>query len=285
MFEASNLALWSTRNHRNSDNAITAATLSCVAAISLVPILDLEHRHTLRPTAYVSAWLFLNILFDIVKARSLFLRDDLHTIGILTSVSCLLKAFVLALEEVSKKSLIKDEKTKQDVGPESTSGFLSRTLFLWVYKLFIHGFKNVVSLNDLDKLGPSFATQHVADQLFLNWNSGKLALCDYFVSILTIVSLCIVRQWASAWLSVNCMSAHQSPCLPRKYLPPAFFLCTDGLSATPFKVCSAVRREFRKNPRSTRWIDCRYSAHFRGSWGASFEFTHIGSVSGPSLTT
>lgn len=208
VFETLNLALWSTLEHRNSDNAITAATLSCVAAISLVPILYLEHRHTLRSTAPVGAWLFLTVLCDLVKSRSLFLRDDGHIIGALTVVACALKACILALEEVSKKSLIKDEKVREDVGREAASGFLSRTLFLWIYQLFGYGFRNILSLDELDKLGPSFVTQRVADQLSQCWNTGKLPLSRcYCMSSNHYLLWHVFRRRTSTRLSDNCMSA------------------------------------------------------------------------------
>lgn len=172
--ECANLALWSTLPGRNSENAIAAATLTLLSAICLVPVLYLEHRYTLRSTAYMSLWLICTIICDIGRARSLFLRIDVFTVGILTTIATGLKMCLFILEEKSKKSLIKDQRTRKDVTTEATSGLFSRIMFLWMNRVFSYGFKNIISLDGLNKLSPTLATQHVTDEFAKQWPPGTL---------------------------------------------------------------------------------------------------------------
>lgn len=117
----------------------------------------------------MSLWLILTIICDIGRARSLFLRSDVFTVGILTTVAAGLKMCLFILEEKSKKSLIKDERTRKDVTTEATSGLFSRIMFLWMNRVFSYGFKNIISLDGLNKLSPTLATQHVTDEFATQW--------------------------------------------------------------------------------------------------------------------
>lgn len=136
----------------------------------------LEHRRTLQSTSFIAIWLIISALCDIVRSRSCFLRPGLDDLGILAIVAAALKLFTLGLEEVSKSSLIANEETKQDAGKEATSGFLSRTLFVWINRMFFFGFKNILRLDTLDSLGPAFRSQYLSDYLNLFWNARKLQL-------------------------------------------------------------------------------------------------------------
>lgn len=95
--------------------------------------------------------------------------------------AAILKTIVLGLDEVSKSSLIADEQTKKDAGKESTSGFLSRTLLVWINKVFFFGFRNILHLDELDNLGPSFRSQYLLDRLNSKWEACKLP-CPLYLS-------------------------------------------------------------------------------------------------------
>lgn len=144
------------------------------AALCLAPMMYWEHRRTLQSTSFIAIWLIISALCDIVRSRSYFLRPGLNDLGILADVAAALKLFALGLEEVSKASLIVDEGTRNDTGKEASSGFLSRTLFVWINRMFFFGFKNILRLDTLDSLGPAFRSQYLSDHLNLYWNASKL---------------------------------------------------------------------------------------------------------------
>lgn len=174
--EAAILGLWNNAGPRASPSAIAASTVLLISALCLAPTIYWEHKRTLRSTSFVAIWLLISALCDIIKSRSYFLRPGLNNIAVLTILASTLKLFTLGLDEISKSSLIADPETRQDAGPEATSGFLSRTLFVWINRLFLFGFKNILRLDSLDGLGPAFRSQYLSDHLNIFWNASKFQL-------------------------------------------------------------------------------------------------------------
>ena len=171
--EITNLVLWSTISGRNTESAVSSATLTLVAALCLAAVLHLEHKHTLCSTAFIAVWLVVTIFCDGTRARSYYLRPDLHTIGIVTSLSAGFKGIILALEEVPKGPFIKYDCLKKEIGGETTSGFFSRSLFVWINRTLYYGFKNAIGPEQMDKLGPSFKSKHVSELFSAHWTRCK----------------------------------------------------------------------------------------------------------------
>lgn len=171
--EALSLAFWLTRHGRDTETATAANSTSLVAAVSLGVILYWEQRYALRASSFVALWLILTLLCDVVKSRSTFMRHDLGALGALATSSASLKLAILVLEELPKDSLVTNEELKLQLGPESTCGFFSRTLFTWLYELFILGFRNILRVEQLKNLGPEFSSQHLCEQVEKFWCVGN----------------------------------------------------------------------------------------------------------------
>lgn len=151
----------------------------------LVPVLYLEHRHSLQSTAIVAIWLLLSLLFGGTRSRSYFLRPDLHSIGGLEAAGAGICAVLLALEEIPKDALIEDEELRKKAGGETTSGFLSRSILLWLSRMFVFGFRNRLSIDDLVGLGPTLATRYLSERFRAHWTYSKfysLRLSTYLLS-------------------------------------------------------------------------------------------------------
>lgn len=168
--EVANLAMWSAFSTRRSEISISAASISCLSAFCLIGILNFEHRYLLHSSAMLAVWLVLAFCCDATRARSYFLREDLLELGILTTIVTALKVVILVLEECPKDSYIRDDDLRRRVGRESTSGFWSRTLFLWLNKTFMAGYNKILGVDNLDNLGPEFASETLALTLSNNWN-------------------------------------------------------------------------------------------------------------------
>lgn len=169
--EIANLVLWCQIGERRTGAAIAGAVTACVAAASLVPTLYLEHRHVLRSSSFIAIWLIATIFCEATKARSLFLRD-VHYLAILATTSAVVKGIIFCLEEIPKSPWITDEETKKSTGKEATSGFVSRSLFLWINGMFFAGSKGVLRLEHLDNLDSSFASEHLLEHFSKFWTSG-----------------------------------------------------------------------------------------------------------------
>lgn len=154
-----------------SQVAIASAAIGLVTAIALGVLSILEHRNTSRPSFLISIFLFLSILFDIVRTRTAWLGSEARALAGTTTAAVVLKLAILALETVNKRSILLEAYT--ELSKEATSGLLSRGLFLWLASLLVQGSKKALTLKDLfdihEKLDPHKLTQELSKQ----WNKSK----------------------------------------------------------------------------------------------------------------
>lgn len=139
----------------------------------MAAVLLAEHRHSPRPSTLLSVHLSLGVLFDVAMTRSCFRRHSLYALGCLSIVVVVLKMAILLLEEVSKKSLVHDQQLRSSLGRESTSGFWSRSLFLWLNSTLCFGFRSIMSVGDLQDLGPELRSERLFAKFQPFWGKGK----------------------------------------------------------------------------------------------------------------
>lgn len=164
---------WSKETEYRSDAAVVAAALLCVSYIIFGTLLFVEHRHTFRPSGLLAAYLILSTVFDGAKVRTYFIRTDLSLIGYLGIATIVLKVILVILGEVSKRSLIKDKTTRENIPPEATSGFWNRALFVWLNKTLFTGFKTFLHIKDLPNLEPEFRAEYLLEYFGNKWKYGK----------------------------------------------------------------------------------------------------------------
>lgn len=133
----------------------------------------------MRSTTVLSVWLTCSIAFDGAIARSYFLREDCDDLAAMAVTSAVCKLVTMLLEEVRKTHFVRDPNTGKPVGQEATSGFWSRVLYLWLNRTFFVGFKQVLTIDDLDNLGPEFSSENLLERFNAAWIIGKPALQRY----------------------------------------------------------------------------------------------------------
>lgn len=153
--------------------ALQVPSTAFVSSLCLAPILYLEHHYSFQSTAFVSLWLVATIVRNVVDVYLGSCQDSLHDTRILQLLVALVKAVLFLLEETSKYSLLVDRYLQQHVGPESSTGFFSRSFFLWLNKVFALGFKNILSAEQLNRLGPEFSVQPLLEHFGQYWKSRK----------------------------------------------------------------------------------------------------------------
>ncbi|GKZ33772.1 hypothetical protein AbraIFM66950_003807 [Aspergillus brasiliensis] len=127
--------------------AIPAVALSLVDALSIAILSTIEHDRSVRPSSLLSIYLLLSTLFDAVQVRTLFIRHYPSSLGALSATTVALKLLLLALEAQNKRSYLKEPHLA--IPPESTSGVFARTVFWWLNRLFVNGFRKLLTLEDL----------------------------------------------------------------------------------------------------------------------------------------
>lgn len=169
------LILWTTtaKLHTEYGWAITASAISCLAALCLALMLSTGHRRSIQPSTLLSIYFFLTVFLDGIKARSYLLREGLDTVGATQVAITVVKFALLILEEIPKTSSLRNTRLRTFLGKEALSGFWSRVLFLWLNEIFIVGFRNILTVNDLGNLGPEFGTEKLVESFNVIWATGK----------------------------------------------------------------------------------------------------------------
>lgn len=125
----------------------------------------------------LSIWLTSGIVFDGATARSYFLRSGCDDLGAVTVLAAACKLVIMILEEIPKKKYVKTSNTgtateEELPGKEAVSGFWNRTLYLWLNETFRAGFKQNLSIDQLDNLGPEFSSKMLSETFQTVWSDG-----------------------------------------------------------------------------------------------------------------
>ncbi|KID91337.1 ABC transporter, transmembrane domain, type 1 [Metarhizium guizhouense ARSEF 977] len=154
----------------------TAASLACAvvnllgAAIMWVSS-HLEHVRSVRPSLLLNAYFFFSLLFDIVRARTLWAisQNAAFASGFCASVG--LKVVCLVLEAVEKQSILLPEYATYP--SEATAGFFNRNFFLWLCPTLIRGFSKELVVTELEANDRSLDPNTHQNKLQALWNKWR----------------------------------------------------------------------------------------------------------------
>ena len=154
---------------------LASSVLKLVSAICMIMPSIVDHNRSPRPSVLLNSYLFLTLLLDATQTRTLFLSSDykpeLTYSGIFTAAMAL-KTGILLLEAQHKSKWVRwDEK---EHSPEETSGIFSLGVFLWLNKMFVRGYRKVLTLQDLYPLDSSLNAKLLHDKFSRNMDSSKL---------------------------------------------------------------------------------------------------------------
>ncbi|KAJ3496549.1 hypothetical protein NLG97_g2579 [Lecanicillium saksenae] len=178
--DAAILALWTKISTFHSDLSLPAASISLIASFCILGILYTADTCSIRPSSFLSIYLGVTLLLDIVITRSYFRRDGLHSIGYLYIVVVVLKLLLVTFEEVSKRSRFCSEPLRLSASKESTSGFWNRAVFGWLNPFLIFGFRTDLKVEHLPAIDEDLQCLQQYDRFRPQWKqinkSSKFAL-------------------------------------------------------------------------------------------------------------
>jgi hypothetical protein len=164
------LVLWSQLSEEKTRTTVAAAALSLLDSLFIGVLSAAEHVNSIRPSILLQFYLFLSVLFDTVRARSLWLDGDNVMVSSLFAVSLVLRLIVLVLESIAKTSnVIARDKNHS---PEETCGLFGLALFSWMNKLLISGYRKVLSLSDMYPLPVDLSSRALAIEFKKVWDGG-----------------------------------------------------------------------------------------------------------------
>lgn len=170
-----------------------AAVLGLVAALLFCVLSWQEHRKNLKPSFLIFAYLFLSVLLDIPRARTLWMLPISGYISQLFVAQVALRGAMLVIESIEKRHILLVRYFS--VSAEATSGPLNRSVFAWLLPLFLAGYRKVLGLEDLHALDRKLRTAALYDKIRIRWAKvknpaafGALPCCCYFTFKMTFLS-------------------------------------------------------------------------------------------------
>lgn len=135
----------------------------------------LDHSKSPRPSMLLNSYLFLTLLLDATQARTFFLlsgdKPEL-TYSSIFIAAIAFKAGILLLEAQRKSKWVNwDEK---EHSPEETSGIFSLGVFFWLNKIFLDGYKKVLTIKDLYPLDSSLSAESLHEKFLENMDYSNL---------------------------------------------------------------------------------------------------------------
>ncbi|KAJ6785660.1 hypothetical protein PWT90_06005 [Aphanocladium album] len=179
-----------------------AAALDLIAALFIAAVVYIEHRHAIRTSALLGLYLAIGVLIDGTKTHSYFVRK-MAASGSVAALAAATRLILLVLEEIPKDSLLVDPKIRSNSGGEVTSGFFTRTFFLFLRPMLNIGYRGLLSIDDLGNLGPEFSSEYLFSRLSRHWPPHKqskkhslfVACCaawKWAILIIIIPRLCVI---------------------------------------------------------------------------------------------
>ncbi|KAJ5945585.1 ABC multidrug transporter [Penicillium verhagenii] len=173
--ELSLLILAVTGSFQATSMLIASSTLNLVSALFMLTLSAVDHSRSARPSVLLNSYLFLTLLLDAAQARTLFLSSDDKPEIIYSSIFCAaiaLKTAILLLEARQKTKWVTWDKKKHS--PEETSGIFSLGVFFWLNKMFLVGYRNILTIEDLYPLDSSFDAQTLHESFTKHLDYSKL---------------------------------------------------------------------------------------------------------------
>ncbi|PKX93791.1 putative ABC multidrug transporter [Aspergillus novofumigatus IBT 16806] len=156
---------------------IGSSVLQLISALFMLTVSVVDHSRSPRPSMLLNSYLFLTLLLDIARARTLFLSSDSdHGSEIVySSIFCAsvgLKTAILLLEACQKARWVTWDTTKHS--PEETSGIFSLGVFFWLNKLFLAGYRRTFTIESLYPLDSTFDAQALHEEFAKKMDYTKL---------------------------------------------------------------------------------------------------------------
>lgn len=164
--QLASVILWSFASSPMIKTGIPSAALSLANAVMILSLSYAEDRKSTRPSVLLNVYLLFSIIFDATQDRTLWLTKRTNA-AVAMSASIGIKIVMLFLEERAKTPYLKPP--YKDWPPEVTSGILNLSFVWWLNKLFVKGFRKLITTDDLYGLDPGLASETLSQRIDDAW--------------------------------------------------------------------------------------------------------------------
>jgi ATP-binding cassette subfamily C (CFTR/MRP) protein 1 len=141
------LILYAANSSVRTPTSLAAAALVFADALGLLLLSHAEHFRSVRPSSIINTYLFVTLLFDAARTRTLWIQHAPTPISAVFSAMLAVKLVITIAEAVEKRKILLSE--YQNISPEATSGIYSRASFWWLNEIMTTGFRRVIHEEDL----------------------------------------------------------------------------------------------------------------------------------------
>ncbi|KAH0494604.1 hypothetical protein TgHK011_001220 [Trichoderma gracile] len=140
--QLTSLVLWSKKTRLSGSVSVAAAVFTFVDSIALAVLGVLEFSRSVRPPTIILVYLVFSTAFDSAQCRTLWLIGERVAASVYTA-GLAAKLLILLLELQEKRSFLLPPWNR--LNPESTGSIINRSLFWWLNRLLIRGFRATLS--------------------------------------------------------------------------------------------------------------------------------------------
>lgn len=169
-FQASILVLYAANSSVRAPTTVIAASLVLADAIGLCFLSHAEHVRTVRPSTIINVYLFVTILFDIARTRTLWIDNAPKPIVAVFTATTGIKLAVSVIEALEKRKILLSQYQHQS--PEATSGIYSRSFFWWLNTLMRAGYLQNLSDKDLYPIDEEMSSKVVKIRAHNTWSNA-----------------------------------------------------------------------------------------------------------------
>jgi ABC-type multidrug transport system fused ATPase/permease subunit len=155
---------------------MAAVVLRLVAALLMMALSTVDHSKNPRPSTLLTVYLCLTLLLDAAQARTLFISSTSYSEHVYSSTFCAsvaLKACILVFEAQQKASWVLWNDDEEEHSPEETSGIFSLGVFFWLNKLFLAGYRTILTIETLLPLDSSLDAEALHAKFSRNMRYAK----------------------------------------------------------------------------------------------------------------
>lgn len=174
---ASLLGLWASGSSSVKTRATSVtAILVLLSSLPFGLLTWLEHDRNMKPSFILFAYLFLSIILDLPRCRTLWMTEASSTIPAIFTTSLALRLALILVDSADKRSILIAK--YQLFSKETTASTISRSVFWWLGPLFLGGYKRNLSLDDLYALDPKLESEALYRVYQEAWETGMYAPCQ-----------------------------------------------------------------------------------------------------------
>ncbi|KAJ6779329.1 hypothetical protein PWT90_02512 [Aphanocladium album] len=145
----------------------------------------MSHLQSVLPSSLIIVFLFVSILLDLFRCRTIWLVEELAPLAYTFTASIAAKALLFGLEARSKRAvMIEDWK---QLGAEETASLVGRIFLWWVNPLLQIGNASFLEPTDLPYLKPEQRSRALLPKMLQNWEKYKKSR---FALVLMVLRSC-----------------------------------------------------------------------------------------------